>query len=222
MRVETRKLFGKILDWAVAKCEGHEVMLFDDLWRSNALGKGYPAAEVEQHLQWQHQRGQYVIVELRHLQLDQTNPEITTPTRCARDIPPYSTDWAQGGPIIERVGIDLRQIKSRPFSLYEYRHIDRHPDAEVVAANYAFGPGRMIKVRNTPAKNEGRGLARMSVNHSPFGWSEKDFISDTVLAAAMRCYVASRMGDEIDVPDDLMLGVDADVEEQEESDAPHA
>lgn len=106
MKIKTNELIGPALDWAVAKCEGHELMLFDQLWRDNAARKGYPSLDVEQHLQWQHQKGQHVIVEMRHLQLDQRNPENLTPTRCAVDIPNYSTDWSQGGPIIEREGIN--------------------------------------------------------------------------------------------------------------------
>lgn len=65
----------------------------------------------------------------------------------------YSTDWAQGEPIIEREGID----------------VDYWPDGDYWQAtsdtNDSFGP--------------------------------------TPLIAAMRCYVASKLGDEIDVPDAL-------------------
>jgi hypothetical protein len=67
----------------------------------------------------------------------------------------YSTDWAQGGPIIEREGIAL--------------HL----------------------------------------------WSSEEWIGDmgdweargsTPLIAAMRCYVASKLGDEVEVPDELVEG----------------
>jgi hypothetical protein len=60
----------------------------------------------------------------------------------------YSTDWAQGGPIIEREGIAL------------------------LPPELAEMPGY-----------EGRG--------------------ETLLIAAMRCYVTSKLGDEIEVPEDL-------------------
>ena len=65
-----------------------------------------------------------------------------------------STDWAQGGPIIEREGITVR------------RHTDALWDASVGRPNYRAG-------------------------------------GPTPLIAAMRCYVASKLGDEVEVPDDL-------------------
>jgi hypothetical protein len=64
-----------------------------------------------------------------------------------------STDWAQGGPIIEREGINLT-----------YENGDW----------YAKAPEGM---------------------HTYFSYEP--------LIAAMRCYVASKMGDEVDVPDEL-------------------
>ena len=72
-----------------------------------------------------------------------------------------STDWAQGGPIIEREGItwvwegDLSDSEDR---IYE-------------ATDWATGN-----------KQEG----------------------PTPLIATMRCYVASKLGDEIDIPDELL------------------
>lgn len=72
-----------------------------------------------------------------------------------------STDWAQGGPIIEREGIDLYQSTGR-----------------ICAAMWEniLGGGRLIA-------------------------EAKD--CSTPLIAAMRCYVASRLGDEIEIPDAL-------------------
>jgi hypothetical protein len=69
----------------------------------------------------------------------------------------YSTDWAQGGPIIEREGISIRQVLTDFWA------------AEVEAGDYEHdGP--------------------------------------TPLIAAMRCYVASKLGDEIEIPDELAKG----------------
>lgn len=64
-----------------------------------------------------------------------------------------STDWAQGGPIIEREKIECE--------------------------------------------------------HDGFQWwarirADEDFSGPTPLIAAMRCYVASKLGNEVDVPDDLV------------------
>jgi hypothetical protein len=71
-----------------------------------------------------------------------------------------STDWAQGGPIIERDGIGLDQYADYP-------------------RWQAF----------TPAPEQPSGQA---VCNGP-----------TPLIAAMRCYVASKLGDEIELPKEL-------------------
>jgi hypothetical protein len=69
----------------------------------------------------------------------------------------YSTDWAWGGPIIEREEIDLYQ--------------------------------------------SGCWAAEMAVTHRQEG--------PTPLVAAMRCYVGSVMGNEVEVPDELAKGAKA-------------
>ena len=68
----------------------------------------------------------------------------------------YSTDWAQGGPIIEREGI--RIVKVAP---------------TVWGAVYSSG-------------DIGR-----------------EHFSATPLIAAMRCYVTSKLGDDIEIPEEL-------------------
>jgi len=68
-------------------------------------------------------------------------------------LPYYSTDWAQGGPIIERERIDV---------LYEH-------DLRWIAV-----PQKGIE------------------SYGP-----------TPLIAAMRCYVASKLGDEVEIPEEL-------------------
>ena len=69
-----------------------------------------------------------------------------------------TTDWAQGGPIIERECIELEWSGSEWW-------------------------------------------ARIK--------ADEDFSAPTPLIAAMRCFVASRLGDEVEVPDELMEGVAA-------------
>ena len=71
-----------------------------------------------------------------------------------------STDWAQGGPIIEREGINLD--------------------------NYAKNPQWSAW---TPAPDQATGEAQA---YGP-----------TPLIAAMRCYVASKLGDTVDVPKEI-------------------
>ncbi len=70
----------------------------------------------------------------------------------------YSTDWAQGGPIIEREGISVDRIGG------------------AWTADIADSVGGYIE-------------------HTEFG--------PTPLIAAMRCYVASKLGDEIEIPKEI-------------------
>jgi Protein of unknown function (DUF2591) len=70
----------------------------------------------------------------------------------------YSRDWAQGGHIIEREGIEICRLNSGEWrgQLYE------------------------------------QGIDKM---HREYG--------ETALIAAMRCYVSSKMGNQVDVPEEL-------------------
>jgi hypothetical protein len=70
----------------------------------------------------------------------------------------YSSDWAQGGPIIEREGINLRALSG---ALWE-------------AETWSAEGGQYLLDGPTP------------------------------LIAAMRCYVASVLGDEVEVPNELV------------------
>lgn len=79
-------------------------------------------------------------------------------------LPKYSTDWSQGGPIIERESISLA---CRP------------KDARGLWCA-VLGPNRFL-----------------SPDFEGYG--------PTPLIAAMRCYVASKLGDDIDVPMELTI-----------------
>jgi hypothetical protein len=70
--------------------------------------------------------------------------------------PEWSTDWAQGGPIIEREGIGVFKYSSGP---------EWNARTTVYPPKYVKGP--------------------------------------TPLIAAMRCYVASKLGDEVEIPEEL-------------------
>lgn len=75
--------------------------------------------------------------------------------------PHYSTDWSQGGPIIEREEIDT----------------------------YCY---------TSPKVSEAAGLWIAEITGTGFKGR-----GPTPLIAAMRCYVASKLGDEVEVPDEL-------------------
>lgn len=92
-----------------------------------------------------------------------TRPEFfawpTTSLRYSRGTPKYSTDWAQGGPIIEREKICVLDTgDAAKWKAYRWLEVD-------------FGPEQ-------------------------FG--------TTPLIAAMRCFVYSELGDEVDVPKELL------------------
>ena len=72
----------------------------------------------------------------------------------------YSTDWAQGGPIIEREGIST---------------VQEGDAADWVASVY---------------------------DHKADDW-HLHTLGETPLIAAMRCYVASKLGDEVEIPEEL-------------------
>jgi hypothetical protein len=116
--MKTSELTGAVLDWAVATCEGYEVVRM---------------------------RGNVITF------LDRTDDGALNERQIG-----YSTDWAQGGPIIEREKIELI------------------PNGE--------GWDAMQHDQHIP--NEGL----------------------TPLIAAMRCYVASKLGDTVKIPDELVEG----------------
>jgi hypothetical protein len=86
------------------------------------------------------------------------------------DFPEFSpsTDWAQGGPIIEREGIKTAPTVTRSAWMAQIRHTKNHP----LVAHPVLA-----------------------------GWTNAN--GPTPLIAAMRCYVASHLGDEVDIPAEL-------------------
>ena len=73
-----------------------------------------------------------------------------------------STDWAQGGPIIERERVDINATLNQGSDFDEWRAVK--------------GVGAAMRTRYGP----------------------------TPLIAAMRCYVASKLGDEVEIPEELL------------------
>lgn len=114
--MKTSELTGAALDWAVAKCEGHNVFI-----------KRAP-------------------VQVMYTPKGKRSWYIYTP----------STNWAQGGPIIEREKIGLTYSDSIP-------------------CWYA-------------TSQQGKRFLRLG---------------ETPLIAAMRCHVASNMGNEVNIPEEL-------------------
>jgi len=76
-----------------------------------------------------------------------------------------STDWAQGGPIIERECICIHQRMGETAWWADYANPQVKPD----------GTGHLFLFKQAP----------------------------TPLVAAMRCYVASKMGEDVSIPEEL-------------------
>ena len=121
--MKTSELTGAALDWAVAKCEGHDAHVYGGVVRTTMRGR--------------------------------------FGSECS-----YSTDWAQGGPIIERERLELFYLEEDEYG---------KPLPEPVW----FCELAKLYARNVHASG------------------------DTPLIAAMRCYVASKRGDEVEIPEEL-------------------
>jgi hypothetical protein len=83
-----------------------------------------------------------------------------------------STDWAQGGPIIEREGINT----------FKYNKISEEEPDKWCAHKVVPRPNLEGSTNMTAIAPEG----------------------PTPLIAAMRCYVASKLGDEVEIPEELL------------------
>lgn len=103
----------------------------------------------------------------------------------------YSTDWAQGGPIIERVNISVIRLDDKDI-----------PDAN------GFWTGKTV-----PQWGAVRGDRHsLEENHGSQGdyWGVSYHVNEavvcgpTLLVAAMRCYVTSMLGNELDIPEELL------------------
>lgn len=137
--MKTSELTGAALDWAVAKALGFNPDITPGAQRFARL------SDADKN-----------DTEYANLILN-AKPRITwdNPVRGV-SCPTFSTDWAQGGPIIERERIDITFM-----------------DGDEVDAWHVSGA-------------HGR--------------------DQLPLIAAMRCYVTSKLGDEVDVPNELTKG----------------
>ena len=85
----------------------------------------------------------------------------------------YSTNWAQGGPIIER---EITKL---------FRNVG--------------GSWSAMILKDVPIPPEERGTS-LALTHR----AQWNGAGPTPLIAAMRCYVASKLGDTVEVPDELL------------------
>jgi hypothetical protein len=105
--------------------------------------------------------------------------------------PHYSTDWAQGGPIIEREGVSVIQLERESI-----------PNAQGFwQGKYQEQWGAVIGERHSLEENHG---SQGDYWGRSYHVDREAVIGPTPLIAAMRCYVASKLGDDIDVPKELL------------------
>ena len=142
MKVKTSELTGIALDWAVAAANGYRRCMPADL-TIDALSDLIYETEG-----WADENGfdrwSAIIIDGRLWQ--------------------PSTDWSQGGPIIEREEIGTR--RNAPCSKGREWEAGPSITAKGAGGKYGYGP--------------------------------------TPLIAAMRCYVASKLGDEVEIPEELL------------------
>ncbi len=138
MKVATKFLTGRALDWAVAQCDGYQPVYTTPAYQDSPL-----------FLKRGHVRP---LSDLR-----------------------YSSDWTVGGPIIEREHIALRPTLTH--TGYRMSGASDAVEALIVLPNGAttFNPAAVV------------------CDYGP-----------TPLIAAMRCYVASKFGEEIEIPEVLL------------------
>lgn len=166
MKIKTYKLTGAALDWAVAKALGYSVGVYTyDDWVADMA----PVADGEHMdaIRKDFKAKPVFIGEdgAKHL----TSIKFYAAHGAGRGTMQFSTDWAQGGPIIEQEGIEL------------------------LCNTTAEEAERFIEGSHADWRAAKRPIDR---NTRYFG--------TTPLIAAMRCYVASKLGDEVDIPKGLL------------------
>lgn len=149
--MKTSELIGPALDWAVAKALGHKLKIRNWHDLTDRLDPVEDAAIIEFH-----KTNNTIRVSAEQIPGSGWFPNET-----------YSTDWSEGGPIIEREKITVAPTDGKSF----------------------IGQAPWSAYRIATLFEEGFDHEHQ---HGP-----------TPLIAAMRCYVASKLGDEIEIPDEL-------------------
>ncbi len=95
--------------------------------------------------------------------------QLRNPDPATRAIPEFSTDWSEGGPLIDENDISFRKYHK--------------PGSPAHGTYYA----KVCRENVTMVR-----------------WSKRDSTGPTALIAAMRCLVANKFGDEVEVPSELL------------------
>jgi hypothetical protein len=156
MLVNTNQLIEEALDWAVAKCEARTletVLTNHSYW----VGERDPAVRPKFE-------GEFMVTDPDDIDGfaivgDDLDALVVEAHDMLFDVINYSTDWAQGGPIIDRERISVK---------------DMH-DGWKLTCIYNLNNGM-----------------------------EHVHLADDYLLAAMRTFVASKLGAEVEIPDELI------------------
>lgn len=140
MKVKTADLIDLSLDWAVAVADGLRPTMRHDYMRAKAAANNYKG-----DLAW-------------HLEVTPNEPITVDEAGVTHVLRAYSEQWSQGGPIIERERINIRDEVTR------------------------WAAWMWDKTR----------------------CGDVSYYGPTPLIAAIRCLVASRLGDEVDIPEELL------------------
>ena len=104
----------------------------------------------------------------------------------------YSTNWAQGGPIIDQEGISVIRLEHEyGVDAEGYTTSERSPVFGAVIGEYF----------DTDMQRNSYGESYGEIYYIG---AELVVTGPTLLIAAMRCYVSSRLGEEVEVPDGLI------------------
>lgn len=167
--IKVSEATGIQLDWLVAKCEGHDVVILTvEEQRARWFKYVHPKDRGEEEKEYDAYLELVAAVKIC-VSGDEgykRAPSHKEALMLYSEGPPkfqYSTSWAQGGPIIERMYAQGLQLKLNAFLVDEGTKL----------------------VTSLPTPN------RFSFGPTP-------------LIAAMRCYVFSEMGEEVDIPRELV------------------
>jgi hypothetical protein len=101
-----------------------------------------------------------------------------------------SKDWAKGGPIIERENISVIRLEDESI-----------PDSEGFwQGKYLVQWGAVIDDQHTPEKQYG---SQGDDWGQSYHVDSDAVIGPTPLIAAMRCYVAAKLSNEVEIPEEL-------------------
>lgn len=172
--MKTAELEELALDWAVAKCEGtlgaKPSRCFDCKYFEERSGRD------DAIYYCHHPKSEWGGSDDDTPFGDGVSPDHGVHRLCPITVltpEPYSTNWAQGGPIIDAQKMNL--IYDREW-IYDPTQVDPEDEPD----------------------NGDRWLAEFDD-----GFTTKTCYGPTALVAAMRCFVMSALGDEIDVPEEL-------------------